>query len=285
MSRPSGQGGPADVEAWLRPARTAAERRVRHADRMDDELRRLGARFRAAVDVGPRDRVLDVGCGTGGSTRDAGRVAVAGRVLGVDVSAPVVERARRLTEQAGLHNVSYLQADAQVHRFPAEHFDLCISRFGAMFFTDPAAAFTNIGRAVRPGARLVLMVWQCRRRNEWFTMVRDAVGVDPVRVPDSGGDDPFALGDLDTTTAALATGGFVDIRAVDVREPLYYGPDTAAAYSFVTSMRHTRDLLTHADAATAERARRRLRAALAERATGDGVHVGSRSWIITARRR
>lgn len=103
---------------------------------------------------------------------------MAGSVLGVDVSASVLERARRLGEQAGLRNVSYLQADAQVHRFPPGHFDLCISRFGAMFFTDSVAAFTNIGHALRPGARLVLMVWQSRYRNEWYTMVREAVGAD-----------------------------------------------------------------------------------------------------------
>jgi hypothetical protein len=131
----------------------------------------------------------------------------------------------------------------------------------------------------------VLMVWQSRHRNEWFTMVRDAVGVDPpVRTPDIDANDPFALAAPDTTAAVLAAGGFVDIGAIDVREPVYYGPDIATAYRFVTSMRHTRELLTHTDAATAERARRRLRVALAEHDTGNGVYVGSRAWIITARR-
>jgi SAM-dependent methyltransferase len=273
-------GARSDAGAWTRPARTADERRVRHADRMAEELRRLGDRFRAAVDVGRHDRVLDIGCGTGETTRDAARDAMAGSVLGVDVSAPVVERARRLTEQAGLHNVSYLQADAQVHRFPAEHFDLGISRFGAMFFGDPAAAFTAIGHALRPGARLVLMVWQSRDRNEWSTMLRDAVGVAAPVAPD----DPFSLADPDASAAVLAAAGFVDIAATDVREPVYYGPDVEAAYRFVLDMRHITELLARADAATAERARRRLRAAIAEHDTGDGVHLGSRAWIITARR-
>jgi SAM-dependent methyltransferase len=269
------------AEAWTRPARTAEERRVRHADRMADELRRLGDRFRDAVDVGRHDRVLDIGCGTGDSTRDAGRVAVEGTALGVDVSAPVLDRARLLTERAGLTNVSYLHADAQVHRFPAEHFDLAISRFGAMFFADPATAFAGIGRALRPGARLVLMVWQSRDRNEWSTLVRDAVGVDP---PATGRADAFALADPDTTAAVLATAGFVDIGATDVPEPVYYGPDVAAAFSFVTDMRHVGEFLTRADAATAESTRRRLRAALAEHDTGRGVHLDARAWIITARR-
>ncbi|MGN9908804.1 class I SAM-dependent methyltransferase [Phytohabitans sp. LJ34] len=272
---------PVAAEAWTRPARTEAERDVRHADRMADELRHLNDRFRAATGVGERDRVLDIGCGSGESTRDAGRVAVAGSVLGVDVSAPVLERARHLTERAGLHNVSYLAADAQVHRFPPGHYDLCVSRFGAMFFTDPAAAFTNIGRALRPGARLVLMVWHSPERNEWYTLIRDAVGADATARVSA---DPFAFADPATTTEILAAGGFTGIDFTDVREPVYYGPDTAAAYDFVTSMRHPQEALAHADAATVERAHRRLHSALAAHDTGSGVYIGSRAWIVTARR-
>jgi SAM-dependent methyltransferase len=274
------------AEAWTRSARTAAERQVRHADRMADELHRLGAPLSAAADVGQRDRVLDIGCGTGESTRDAGRTAVAGHVLGIDVSAPVIERARRLTERAGLDNVSYLQADAQTYRFPPEEFDLCISRFGAMFFADLMAAFTNIGLAMRPGARLVLMVWQSRDRNEWYTMVREALGADlPLPTtcdPAKGG--AFALADPAATADVLAAAGFADVSAIEVREPVYYGPDTAAAYDFVAGMRHAEEPLAHADPATAERARKRLRLALAEHETASGVYVGSRAWIITARR-
>ncbi|MCW6006501.1 class I SAM-dependent methyltransferase [Micromonospora sp. CPCC 205371] len=251
---------------------------------MADELRLLGARFRAATQVGRHDRVLDIGCGTGDSTRDAGRAAVAGSVLGIDVSAPVLERARRLTEQAGLRNVSYLQADAQLHRFPPEHFDVCISRFGAMFFADPVAAFTNIGRALRPGARLVLMAWQSRDRNEWYTTVRDAIGAGVPEPSAAVGEDPYALADPATTTAILAAAGFADVGVTEVREPVYYGPDTAAAYEFVTSMSYTQKLLATMDAQTAERAHRRLRAALAEHDTGSGVYIGARTWIITGRR-
>jgi SAM-dependent methyltransferase len=285
VNRSSAEAGPPGVEAWTRPARTAAERQVRHADRMADELRRLGDRLRALTGVGRRDRVLDIGCGTGESTRDAGRIATAGSVLGIDISASVLERARRLTEQAGLRNVSYLQADAQVHRFPPEHFDVGISRFGAMFFTDLVAAFTNVGHALRPGARLVLMVWQDRDRNEWYTLVREAFGADASgHTPDTGADDPFALADPATTTSVLAAAGFTEVDFTEVREPVYYGPDTAAAYDFVAGMRHTQELLTNVDEATAEHARRRLRVALAERDTGSGVYIGSRAWIVTARR-
>ncbi len=144
-------------------------------DFYDAELRLHNAHLRAAADVGPHDRVLDVGCGTGQTTREAARAAVHGSALGVDVSAPMLERARRLSDDAGLRNVTYVQADAQAHPFPPAHFDLCISRFGTMFFADPVAAFANIGRALRPGARLVLLVWQGHDRNEWATAIRDAL--------------------------------------------------------------------------------------------------------------
>jgi SAM-dependent methyltransferase len=84
-------------------------------------------------------------------------------VLGVDISAPLLEHARRLTAAARQGNVTYQQGDAQVHRFAAGHHDVAISRFGAMFFADPIAAFENIGEALRRGGRLVLLVWQDTR--------------------------------------------------------------------------------------------------------------------------
>jgi ubiquinone/menaquinone biosynthesis C-methylase UbiE len=145
------------------------------ADFYDAELRRHNVHFRAAADVGPGDHVLDIGCGAGQSTREAARAAVQGSALGVDLSAPLLDRARRLADAEGLHNVSFQHGDAEADPFPPARFDLCISRFGTMFFSDPVAAFTNIGRAMRPGARLVLLAWQDSDRNEWFTAVRQAL--------------------------------------------------------------------------------------------------------------
>lgn len=145
---------------WVNAKQAAGEHRIIHAALFDEEVRPYNERFRAAARVRPGDRVLDIGCGTGQSTREAARAAVGGSVLGVDLSAQAVELARRLSEQEGLRNVTFRQADAQVHRFPPRHFDLCISRFGTMFFADPVAAFANTGTALRPGGRLVILVWQ-----------------------------------------------------------------------------------------------------------------------------
>ena len=173
------------------PRRAAGARRIVHAALLDNEVRPHNERFRAAAQVGSGNRVLDIGCGTGQSTREAARAASGGSALGVDLSAQAVDLARQLSEREGLRNVTYLQADAQVHRFPPRHFDLCISRFGTMFFADPAAAFSNIGTALRPGGRLVMLVWQGRDRNVWSTAIRQAiVGPDALR-PDQPGPGPI----------------------------------------------------------------------------------------------
>jgi ubiquinone/menaquinone biosynthesis C-methylase UbiE len=120
-------------------------------------------------------RVLDIGCGTGQTTRQAAHAAAPAEVLGVDVSAAALNLGRRRAREQGLSNISFEHGDAQVHPFPAGHFDVAVSRFGTMFFHDPLAAFTNAARALRPGARLVLLVWQSHDGDEWSTAVRDAL--------------------------------------------------------------------------------------------------------------
>ena len=248
----------------------------------DAELRLHNEHFRAAARVGTRDRVLDVGCGTGQSTREAARAAVTGSVLGIDVSAAMLERARQLSDAEGLTNVTYQQADAQVHPFPPRRFDLCISRFGTMFFADPVAAFTNIGRALRPAARLVLLVWQERDRNEWATALRQTLTAAPAT---PGGPDAFSLADPTVTEGILAAAGFTDVSFTDVHEPVYYGPDSATALDAVLRLLKFEALLADLDAAAAEQARTRLRTTLDAHTTDGGVYFDSRAWIVTARRR
>ena len=242
----------------------------------DAELRRHNLRLRAAAAVGPRDRVLDIGCGGGQTTREAARAAVAGSAVGVDISARLLEQARARTE--GLQNVTFQQADAQVHQFPRAHFDVCVSRFGTMFFADPVAAFTNIALALRPAARLVLLVWQDADHNEWSTVVRQSLGAAPA------GPNPFSLADRTTTESILTAAGFAEISFTEVHEPVYYGPDTATAYDAILGLQEPTGVLAALDPAAAEQARHRLRAAVAAHETARGVNFDSRAWLITARR-
>ena len=123
----------------------------------DVELRAHHEDLRAAYRISPGDEVVDIGCGTGLTTREAARAAAPGRVVGVDVSERMLQRARQATAAERLDNVRYELGDAQVHRFEPPGFDVAISRFGTMFFSDPVAAFANIAAALRPGARLLLL--------------------------------------------------------------------------------------------------------------------------------
>ena len=256
---------------------------LNRADFYDAELRQHNEHFRVAVNVGSRDRVLDVGCGAGQSTREAAHIAVEGSVVGLDVSAELLEVARRRAAEEGLRNIAFEQGDAQVHLFPAAHFDLCISRFGVMFFADPAAAFANIGRAMRPQARLVLMVWQSEQRNEWATAIQE--GLAPGTVVSAGAAAPFSLGDPAVTTGILTAAGFASVDFAEVHEPVFYGRDVDAAYDALVGLFLVKDALAGMNAAAADRALQRLRALLNAHLTADGVFFDSRAWIITARRR
>jgi SAM-dependent methyltransferase len=265
--------------------RHAASEHTHGASGYDAELRRHNQVLRRALGVQLHDHILDIGCGTGQTTREAARTAPAGSALGVDISAPAIERARDLARAEGLGNVTFEHADAQVHRFPPERFDLAISRFGTMFFDDPVPAFANIRRALRPAGRLVMMVWQPHERNEWDVAIHQSLAGPEGPVPAvSAGPDPFSLADPPTVKQILGAAGFAAIAFTDVHEPVYYGPDVAAALDWVRGFACTSDVLKRLDPAAAARAVERLREALAAHLGDDGVWFNSRAWIVTARR-
>jgi hypothetical protein len=153
-----------------------------------------------------------------------------------------------------------------------------------MFFDDPVAAFTNIAVALRSAGRLVMMVWQEHEHNEWSVVIERALGREgsPVPVPEAR--EPFSLADQDTVEAILGAAGFGAATFTDVHEPVYYGPDVAAALEWVGGFSSTRELLMRLGAADAERALERLREALAVHASDRGVWFGSRAWIVEVRR-
>lgn len=246
----------------------------------DAELRRHDDVLRRACGVRVDDHVLDIGCGSGQTTRQAARTAHAGSALGIDVSATAVERARELARAEGLDNVTFEHADAQVHGFPAARFDLAVSRFGTMFFADPVAAFANIGRAMRPGGRLVMMVWQAHDRNEWAVAIQRSLAGPDGSV--AAGPDPFSLAGPPTVKRILGAAGFAAITFTDVHEPVYYGPDVATALDWVRGFTCTSEVLKRLDPARAARTVERLREMLSAHLTDDGVWFDSRAWLVTA---
>jgi SAM-dependent methyltransferase len=253
-------------------------------DFYDVELRAHHEHLRAAYGIGRGDEVLDIGCGTGLTTREAGRATAPGRVLGVDVSERMLERARELTARERLENVSYELGDVQVSRFDPERFDVAISRFGTMFFSDPVAAFTNIASALRPQGRLVWLVWQRRELNEWALAIDEALGSDRELPPPTA--DPFSLGDAEATTKMLERAGFEAVRFEDVHEPVLYGDDIDVALEFVCGFQDVSAALGGMSNDDAAQAVDRLRETL-EAHYGDdqGVALDACSWLIIARRR
>jgi SAM-dependent methyltransferase len=249
----------------------------------DAELARYNVRLREAVGVGTADRVLDIGCGTGLTTRDAARAATSGSALGVDLSRQMLGRARELSQAEGIANVSFELADAQVHSFAPTDFTAGLSRFGTMFFSDPVAAFTNIGRALQPGARLVQLVWQAYERQEWTIAIRNALSgsesqVAPVGLTHAA----FSLADPTVAEDILIAAGFTDVEVIDAREPIYYGPDAPSARDALAGLGMVDGPIAGLDADERARALDRLLRMLDAHDTGEGVWFDSRAWLVTA---
>ena len=131
-----------------------------YADRYEASGRYISPHLDLGALVASRSRVLDVGCGTGRLTLDAARLASSGLAVGVDLSSRMIAYAGDRARAEGAANVTFLQADAQVHPFEPAAFDVAISVFGGMFFKDPVAAFANVHRALTEGGRLALLAWR-----------------------------------------------------------------------------------------------------------------------------
>jgi len=256
---------------------------AQNAERFDRALGAYRERFLAAAGIGRADRVLDIGCGTGQTTRDAARAAADGFALGVDLSRRMIELGRRLAAGQGIGNALFEQADAQIHPFPAAGFDVAISRTGTMFFGDPSAAFANIARAIRPGGRLALLVWQGPEANEWIRELAGALAAGrDLPTPPAGCPGPFAQASPEAVRAVLDAAGFSRIELDGLRRPMWFGSDAEDACAFVLGLMGW--MIQDLDDAGRGRALRNLRATLNRHDTGPGVFYESATWIITATR-
>jgi SAM-dependent methyltransferase len=240
----------------------------------------------AAAAIAPGERVLDIGCGNGQTSRDAARAAgERGGVLGVDLSGPMLAKAAQLAKDEGLGNVRFEQADAQVHAFEAGASDVAISRFGVMFFEDPVAAFANIASGLRSGGRLAMLVWQSPRANEWMSSIRIALSMGrDLPSPPPGAPGPFALADTDNARRILTEAGFADFAFAGSERPFNVGSDTEDAYAFVSGLNPVLMMLEDLDDPTKAQALDNLRATVAAHETPDGVVFGSAAWVLTARK-
>jgi SAM-dependent methyltransferase len=267
------------AKAWDGPEGASWSASVENYERA---TRRIWARFLSAVPVSADDRVLDVGCGNGKSTCDlAGAAATA---VGIDLSAAMLGNGRQRAVSLGLANVTFVQGDAQVHPFAPGSCSLATSLFGSMFFADPVAAFANIGSALVPGGRLALLVWRELARNEWVTVFRTSLAAGrelPTPPPDAPG--PFGLAAASRAESLLAAAGFAEVSFESIDEPADMGASADDAFAFMSSLGITRGLLEDLDEAARADGLDRLRAAISDHETPEGVLFPASAWLITAR--
>jgi SAM-dependent methyltransferase len=276
----SGTGNEEMAAAWDGPE---GDHWAEHAERYEAAATRFTDVLLQAAGLEDASAVLDVGCGSGGTTLAAGRLARDGSVLGVDLSSKMLAVGRAAASSEGLDHVRFEQADAQVHPFPAETYDVAMSSFGAMFFADPVAAFTNIRRSMRPGGSLALVAWRDLARNEWLVALRTALAAGrDLPTPPPGVPSPFSLADRDLTIERLAAAGFADGELASVDEPMWFGTDAGDAYGFFSTAGIVRGLTADLDDATKAAALDRLRQTLADHETPDGVLLTGSAWLITA---
>ncbi|MVU82555.1 methyltransferase domain-containing protein [Nocardia sp. ET3-3] len=235
----------------------------------------------AAIEAGAV--VVDIGCGAGDTTY-AAAAAGAGRVVGVDVSAPLLAEAerRRTGREAG--EVTFIRADAQTYGFAAGSFDAAISRFGLMFFSDPRIAFANIATALRPGGRLVFSSWQSPQRNEYFTLPLSVLAA-RVPLPNQKADGPggFSLADPDRIRDLLSGAGFDQITITSVEDTPWIARDVDDAVSYLRSTTLARSVLPTLDDEANHALDNELRMALAPKQTADGLRLGTATWLVEAR--
>lgn len=237
-----------------------------------------------ALALAPEDRVLDVGCGTGDLALAAARLASAGRVVGIDLSNVMVDRANAQAAELGMAHVEVVMGDAQVHPFPTASFDAVASHFGVMFFGDPAAAFANLARATALGGRLAFVVPQAMHRCQWYAVPIEAVtGVPPT--PASAPSVMFSLADADLVTALLTEAGWTDVRLEPLAADLWFGADPAEAAEAYLGAGPVRAALERDPSISEEQARERLTEAMAPYASASGVEIPGLHWLVTARRR
>ena len=259
---------------------------------IDNQARydRMNAPFAAmildAAALRPGGNVLDVGCGCGGTTLAAARLIAPGQAVGLDLSGPMLARARADAAAASLGNAVFVQGDAQVHPLGPARFDTVISRFGVMFFVDPVAAFANIRSATRPGGRLVFVCWQPLAANEWLLVPGAALAehVPPAGFGSADGPGMFAFGDPDRLRPILAAAGWGDAEITAEHASILVGGGGSVddAVGFLRTASMARTMLAGADAATTDRAIASVRAALTPYADADGVHLDAAVWLVRA---
>jgi SAM-dependent methyltransferase len=283
MSIPLASAGASDQSAYWNGA--GANRWSEGCNAPDAVFAPIAELLYARARPAPGERVVDVGCGCGATAVElARRVGPTGRAVGVDISAAMIAEARRRAPAGGA--AEFLVADAATHVFAPASIDLLFSRFGVMFFADPALAFANLRKATKRGGRLVFACWRELARNPWHTVPLEAACKHVPRPREPGPDEPgpFSLADEARLRRVLAAAGFVRVAPT----PVEFDLDLAAGKGFDAAVETpfhigfaSRALENQPEASRAA-ARGAIRAALAPYRRGASVPLRAAIWIVEA---
>lgn len=261
-----------------------------HED-LDRQFAPLSAPALAVLAPRPGQRILDIGCGCGANTLEiAARIAPGGKAVGVDISAPMLSRARELAAARRLDNIAFVEADAQIADLAAgaegdpAAFDAAFSRFGVMFFDDPVAAFDNIRRSMKPGAPLVFVCWRKPDENPvLLAPYRAAIDAFPVKPPKSDplAPGPFAFSDARRITQILTDASFNHI-AIRPHDEKVGGQPFDKALEQALSIGPLAGLLRE-QPEVRDVARDRVAQVLRQHETPDGVWLDAAVWVVSAR--
>ncbi|MGI9482836.1 MAG: class I SAM-dependent methyltransferase [Hyphomicrobiales bacterium] len=235
------------------------------------------------------DRVLDVGCGFGDTAiKLAERVGPEGEVVGIDCCDAFLEYAEDEVKARDIKNISFTRGDAEI-ALPADEFDFVFARFGTMFFANPVAGLRNMRKALRPGGRMVHIVWRNRVDNPWLSMAKDVV----LRYLPMPGEDaltcgpgPFSMSNEETVRKMMEIAGYENIEFTRVDAPVLVGHNVQDAIDFQLAIGPAGEVFREAGE-EAEKRRADIEAALAvainqQKIQADGIVMDSSSWVISA---
>lgn len=246
-------------------------------ERLDALLLPLSTAALRAAKVRSGERVLDVGCGCGDTSIALSKLGA--RVLGVDVSAPMLEQARKRDGA-----IEYLQADAAATPFQGD-FDLLFSRFGVMFFADPVAAFGNLHSALKPTGRLLFVCWQPPADNPWMATAGRAIAPflpPPEATADARAPGPFAFADTAYVEDILQQAGFSNVTLTGHRERLRVAENLAEAVRFQTRVGPAARVMSELHGAQRAAALGAVEDALRPFDQGEGLYLDSAVWLVSA---
>ncbi|GAA5057946.1 ubiquinone/menaquinone biosynthesis C-methylase UbiE [Thermocatellispora tengchongensis] len=250
---------------------------------LDELMRPFEDLLLEAISPGRGGHVLDVGCGTGGTTVTAARrLGEQGHCVGIDISEPMIAAAEARAARAGVQ-ASFIRADAQDHAFEPATFDAIISRFGVMFFDDPVRAFANLRRAAKSGADLRFIAWRSATENPFMTTAERAAAPLlpnlPTRRPDGPGQ--FAFADRSKVHHILEESGWTEIAIHPIDVPCTLPERELVGY--FTRLGPVGLVLHEADDRTRAQVIETVRAAFEPYVHGEEVRFTGACWLVSAR--